>query len=353
MPIYSTRPSQLLPFLNDLEEKINNMEPSVEEWQRNQQNVLKNIEKIGNIDFKAKAAMGQAGMALSEIGNATVNVRERMPKRLAKLIENLKLEMQTFLEENGGGSGAYDERINAEIDNAISSVDAVVEDGLKLDYRLEEIQDIAFQGKTFSEKEIYFPYMHHEIDPVTTKHIQVPETEGVVFQEGTVTVLDESLKPILKSDYSILTGTIDENGAITLPEAPQKPVKFYFPVTMEFQDIPSNFLFTLLQLTVDKASENMQNILNFEQELKEIKDILQKMQGLNWTEEFNIMRNHRNIIKESITPSGLDVEVKNGLAHATFSYSDHPYLSHFIMQKWDETNKKWVPYNGTDGIVTK
>lgn len=48
------------------------------------------------------------------------------------------------------------------------------------------------------------------------------------------------------------------------------------------------------------------------------------------------MRNHQDVVKEGITPKGLQVQVQDGMANVTFSYADHPHLSHFILEKWDE-----------------
>lgn len=354
MPIYTTRASELIPFLNLLEENINEMLPLVEQWQKESGRILEGIESISLLDFKASSAMGQAGMALAELGNATAAITVQMPNRLKTLIEQIRAEMKTASENAGNSGGAgYDARINAEIDNAISSVDEVIEDGLKLDYRLRKLQELAINGANSAKRDLVFPFsttIDYELDE---GRFQIPEMDEVIFIPGVVTVLNHDLQPIYAEDGSLIEGTIDETGLVVFNQAPNKKVKLYYPIEMNLSDAPEDFLMIFMDLMLTKNSSMYKSIAHLDTQLSGINEILKQMQGANWTEEFSIMRNQQELIKESIAPKGLDVEVKDGNAHMTFSYTDHPHLSHFIAETWDEATKSWVPYDGQFGVISK
>lgn len=352
MPIYSTR--DLIPFVNELEAKINGMNVEVDEWRKEKGRILTSLDTINSNKVRSTTALVKADEALTELNTATFDIVAQRGQRLKTLIENLKQQMFEIAQTAGDGKAVgYDERINAEIDNAVSSVEAEVEDGLKLDYRLRKIQEIAMEGKALSEKDLYLPYVYeldHDLDQTT---IVLPTLEGIQFLQGDVTVLQMNGDIITDGEGNIISGTINEQGVVTLTAAPREKVKLYFPVQMEFKEIPKDFLLIFMQMVVQKNSEYMRQIAKFQNTLADIVKDIQAMKGENWTIDFSIMKNHQDIIKESITPKGLQVEVKNGMVHASFSYNDHPYLSHFVLEKWNEDTQQWEPFDGAHGIVYK
>jgi F0F1-type ATP synthase membrane subunit b/b' len=351
MPVYNTR--DLIPFVNELESRINGMNVEVDEWRREKGRILTSLDTINSNKTRATTALVKADEALTELNTATYDIVAQRGQRLKKLIESLKQQMFIIAQEAGGGKAGYDERINAEIDNAVSSVDAMVEDGLKLDYRLRKIQELAMEGKTLSEKELFLPYVYEINQNLDQTNFTVPDIDGIQFVNGDVTVLTIDADIILDGAGSLITGVIDETGNIVLSAPPKQPIKCYFPVQMDLKDIPSDFLLIFMQMVVQKNSHYMQQIAKFQNTLNDILRDIQAMKGENWTVDFSIMRNHQDIIKESITPKGLQVEVKNGMAHATFSYNDHPHLSHFILEKWNEQTQQWEPFDGQYGIIYK
>ena len=352
MPVYNTR--ELIPFVNELEARINGMNVEVDEWRKEKGRILTSLDTINSNRVRSTTALVKADEALTELNTATFDIVAQRGQRLKTLIENLKKQMFDIAQEAGSGKAVgYDERINAEIDNAVSSVEAEVEDGLKLDYRLRKIQEIAMEGKTLSEKDLYLPYVYeldHDLDQTT---ISLPPLGGIEFLQGEVAVLRMNGDIITDEEGNIISGTIDEKGVVTLTAAPKEEVKLYFPVQMELKEIPKDFLLIFMQMMVQKNSEYMRQIAKFQNTLADIIKDIQAMKGENWTIDFSIMRNHQDIIKESITPKGLQIEVKNGMVHASFSYNDHPYLSHFVLEKWNEDTQQWEPFDGAHGIVYK
>lgn len=352
MPIYNTR--DLLPFVNMLEQRINDLNESVVDWSVNKFKLISAANKVDSAQTTAISALVRADEAMAEIGTATFKSTANRGKRLEDTLNQLREEMFNIaasVEGNGGGSltsGVFYDELN----NAIASVDATVEDGLKLDYRLRELQDAAQTGMNISLKKLHIPYKYEVTNPETAS-LAIPLEEGIEFVGAQVTVLDEEGSPLLDHEGKIIAGEIDEDGGVLLTAVPSRTVSLYFPVRMSFQDIPEDFLYLLLQQMIQKNSRIMEVVLNFEESIENIVTDIEYMKGVNWTPDFSIMRNHQELVKEGITPKGLDVEVKDGMAHVTFSYNDHPHLSHWICEKWDEEQQKFVPYDGVNGIISK
>jgi hypothetical protein len=99
--------------------------------------------------------------------------------------------------------------------------------------------------------------------------------------------------------------------------------------------------------------DELEDLLRDSETIKDLWEIIKKMQGPDWTEDHSIMDNYKRTVIESITPKNIYTEVIGDEAHVVFSYEDNPNISHFVLQYWDETEGKWVNYNGTDGIVPK
>lgn len=353
MPIYNTR--DLIPFVNQLEAKINDLNEGVAEWNTNKYSLIGLPQKVTQAQTTATISLVRADEAMAEIGTATFKSTANRGKRLEDTLNKLRDEMYEIAAtvEGGGGGGSLTEGMFFdELNNAIASVDATIEDGLKLDYRLRQITNMARTGQNLALKDLHMPYKHEVAIP-TTRSFSVPEQEGIVFVTGDVTVLGANGTPFLDENQKLITGTINEVGQVILTKVPPEPYTAYFPVKMHLQDIPEDFLYLFMQQIIDKNSRVMEIVLSFEQQILNIVEDIQYMKGVNWTPDFSIMRNHQELVKEGITPKGLDVEVKEGMAHVTFSHNEHPHLSHFVLEKWDEAQQKFVPYDGINGIVNR
>ena len=358
MPVYSSR--DLIPFVNQLEQKINEMNESFKDWNLNKYKILNAVGKVDSTYTTSMTALVRADEALAEISTACFKSTANRGKRLEDTLNKLKneiYEIAAIIQAEGGGGGALTEGVYYdELNNAIASVDATIEDGMKLDYRLREIQEIATTGVNLfdqlSNKELYMPYKY-SVTEAAIQSLVIPEQEGIIFVDGEVTVLNEEGDPFLDEDNRIIVGTIDASGQVQLSAAPPEPFHLYFPVQMKLKDIPDDFLYLFMQQMIHKNSRVMKAVLNFEHQINTILEDIEYMKGVNWTPDFSIMRNHQELVKEGITPKGLNVEVVDGMVHVSFSYNDHPYLSHFILEKWDEEQQRFVPYDGLNGIVNK
>ncbi|MBR2245610.1 hypothetical protein [Oceanobacillus profundus] len=351
MPVYSTR--ELIPFVNGLEEMLINVEKELNTWSTSKGAIINSIPKITQNTNLSTTALIKADEALSEIGSATFEIIANRGVRLKTLIDELRSEMIEIAKNTEGVGSAYtDPRIKAEIDNAVSSVDGIISDGLKLDYRLQKITKTAMEGKSIAEKDMIIPTSHKE-EQMTSKETQAPYFDGVRFVEGEVTVLDEYKRPILHPVGEIIHGTIDESGKIALNYMPLQPVVLYYPIEVDFKDVPKDMVFFLMDTLVAKNSEYMQQILIFSEQQQNVLREIQAMKGKDWTVDFSIMKNHQDIIKESITPKGLQIEMVDGQANLTFSYNDHPNISHFEVERWSEEENKFVPYDGGQGVIQK
>jgi hypothetical protein len=350
MPISNTK--DLIPFVNQLEARLNDLNASMASWQENKGAILSAVPQVNVNRTNAITAIVKAEEALAELSTATFGVAAAKGQRLKKLLEDLK-EQVIQIAQNVTGTGV-EPYIKNEINNAIAEVDSVVDDGLKLDYRLRRIQEMAQHSLDFINRDIVMPYKVELNYNVGDTIIQLPKEEGIIFVEGVVTVLDENgEKGLLTSNNSLLTGRIDENGLVLLDEAPKKPVRLYFPVKMQFKDVPDDFLYFLLETVVSKTSPLMEMLMRFEKMLTGVLADIESMKGQDWTIDFSIMRNHKELVMESITPKGLSISVQDGMAHVTFSYNDHPFLSHFVVEKWDEEENTWKPYDGQYGVIMK
>lgn len=352
MPIYNSR--DLIPFVNKLEEDLIRYQEELETWSQSRGNIMNSIGNIPSLTNIATSALVKADEALSELGTATFGIIAGRGMRLKTLLDNLKEEMIEIaknVDGNGSGKG-YDPRINAEINNAVSEVDGIIEDGLKLDYRLRQITKQAAKGEELSLKDFIIPTIVEITEP-TVKEFQLEPIEGAEFVEGEVTVLNENKEPVMHPVGEIVHGTISEEGVVNLNYLPLESVKLYFPVRMALKDVPEEVLYYLMDSFNRKGEQYLADILELKDNQQKILSDIQAMKGNNWTVDFSIMKNHQAIVEEAITPKGLHTEIIDGMAHLTFSHNDHPYLSHFEIERWDEKENKFIPYDEEQGVVHK
>ncbi|MCD7910935.1 hypothetical protein KC480_05270 [Bacillus velezensis] len=350
MPIYNSK--DLIPFVNQLESKISDMNESLKDWNNQKVKVINSVSKTESNYQIAMSALVKADEALSEIGTASFASAAKRGKRLEDTLNKLKNEMYDIAASVGGSgnvSSLSEGLFFDELNNAIASVDVTIEDGLKLDYRLRELADMSTHGANLGNKTLFMPYKYEVSIP--SKQFVIQSNAALVFVDGEVTILNQSGDVMLDDKGKIIIGSITNEGQVELSATPKSAFIVYFPVRMKLGDIPEEFLYLFLQQIVQKNSRVMEFVLNFETAISEVLQDIKDMKGVNWTPDYSIMKNHQDVIRESITPKGLNVEVKDGMAHVTFSCNEHPALSHCVLEKWSEEEKAFVPYDGQNGII--
>lgn len=356
MPIYSSK--DLVSFVNGLETKINDLNTSISEWNKNKSKILNGVGKIDGINVNAIQSLVKADEALGEISTATFTSSAARGKRLEDTLNKLKTSIFSAIENGdiiGIGSGGgeltggmfYDE-----LNNAIAEVDPTIEDGIKLDYRLRKIQEMSASGKAVSEKEMLLPQKIFVENPDSVFQKGFVDADQS-FIEGEVTVLNEKLLPVYDANEEMITGTIDEEGQIILSSIPIGNVYLYYPVQMNFIDIPKEFGYLFFNLLLDKHSPLMSSIVKIQDVVDVLLNDLDYMKGEYWTPDFSIMKNHADLLKEAITPKGVYVDVKDGKSVLSFSYSDNEILDHFVVETLNPSTNQWEAINSNGGIVNK
>lgn len=355
MPIYNTK--NIVDFVNGLESRLNEVGEITADWDSNKKKVLSGVGRIDGININAVQSLVKADEALNEISTATFTSAAGRGKRLEDTLNKLKQSIFSAIENgdiigvgSGGGEltgGMFYEELN----NAIAEVDPTIDDGIKLDYRLRNIQEMAAEGKKVGTKDMLLPQKFF-LELPKDIFVDIPEVEDQRFVYGDVTVLTEELLPTYQND-EMITGTINENGRIILSSIPDVPVYLYYPVQMNFSNIPEDFGYLFFDLLLDKHSPIMRSIVKIQDIIDTLAYDLDYMKGEKWTPDFSIMSNHKDFLRETLTPKGINVDVQNGQSVMSFSYEDNEMLSHFIAETWNEEKKIWEPINSNGGIINK
>lgn len=356
MPI--TNSKDIIGFANGLELQIQDLQAAIRSWTNSKDELIDSMSELGNTSTMARQTMIRADNALAEINTAVIASTALQGRRLDDTIKKIKSDIFLAIENGdvigvgGGGGEVTSGEIYQEINNAIANVDPMILPGLRLDYRLQEIYNLANAGAIAMEKLIYVPrkFIPGEITGLTVQG-EVLSTEK--FVAGEVTILDENSLPIIGSTNQLITGTIDETGLITLTETPIVKTIMFYPVEIEFKDVGEDFLFVLLEMMLKKNHPMMQQVMMISTNMNNIIEDIEAMKGANWTVDFSIMRNHLDIMKESITPKGVYLSVEDGKTNVSFSYQDSPLISHFVVEKLDATTGEWMPANENGGIINK
>ncbi len=352
MPISNTK--DVIPFVNGLEQRIESLNSEIAEWGNYKEQILAALPQIERNKTSSLTAILKADEALSEINTATQGIVAAKGQRLKKLLEDFKKQVIEIAESAVGQGGSSEPYIKLEIETAIASVDSIVEDGLKLDYRLQGIEDIGREGFNFAHKEIIMPFSFKTDMVLNHYEYTLPAQDNIEFVKGEVTVLNSAgTEVLLASNGEAITAVLYESGLIVLSESPNVAVTFVYPGRLQFGDVPEDFLLYTMQTAFSKNSGSSQSLQKIEKVITEIADDIRNMKGVNWTVDHSIMRNHKEIVKETITPKGLNVEVKDGIVNATFSYNDHPELKHFVLERLDPETNEFVPYDGEEGVIAK
>jgi|GEM_PF-2707468 len=352
MPISNTK--DVIQFVNGLETKINGLQQDMTDWENNKIQILSALPQININRTNAISAIVKAEDALAELNTATYGVVAAKGQRLKKLLDDLKAQVIEIAENATGKGVDIDPYIKDEINNAIASVDSSISDGLKLDYRIRELQAVAEEGQSFAEKDIILPFNYKSEFPLNHYEVQLAPQEGVEYVKGDVTVLDaKGDRVVLGTNQEAITGTVYESGLIILSESPKVPVTLVYPARLNFNNVPEDFLYYTLQMMLTKSSPTLTFVQRMEAVVTEVVSDIKQMKGTNWTADYSIARNRKDILLESITPKGLQVEVQNGNVHAMFSYNDHPNLSHFVLEKLNPDTNEYEPFDGQAGVVSK
>lgn len=356
MPI--TNSKDIINFVNGLELNINSLQKDIKTWNDSKEELTDSMAELGNTSTMARQTMIRADNALSEINTAVIASTALSGRRLDDTLKKLKSDIFLAIENGdiigigGGGGEVTSGEVYEEINNAIAGVDPMVMPGLRLDYRLQEIFNLANAGAAALEKDIYIPrkFVPGDIESLTVQG-EVLSTEK--FVAGEVTILDENSLPIIGSRNELITGQIDEAGLITLSEIPIVRTVMYYPIEIEFKDVEKEFLYILMEMMFKKNQPMMQQVMMISSNMNGILEDITAMKGANWTVDFSIMANHMDIMKEAITPKGVYLAVEDGKTNLSFSYQDSPLISHFVVEKLDPETGEWMPANENGGIINK
>lgn len=356
MPISNSK--NILEFVNGLERQISEINDGISDWNSNKNKLISNSNRIDGININAVQSLVKADEALGELSTATFASNAKRGKRLEDTLAKLKEGIFTSIQNgdvigvgSGGGEltgGMFYEELN----NAIAEVDSTVQDGIKLDYRLRGIQEMSVAGKQVSEKEMLLPRKMF-LETATSYMIDAEIDDDQSFVDGEVTVLNENLLPIYANNEIMIEGVINKEGVIQLTELPNEKFYIYYPVQMNFIDIPKDFVYLFFDLLIDKHSPLMSAIIKIQDLVDVVTNDIQSMKGKDWTADFSIMSNHLDLVKESITPKGVHVNVLNNKAVLSFSYADSEILSHFVAEELDPKTNEWKPVNDNGGIINK
>lgn len=353
MPI--TNSKDIINFVNGLEQSIIKLQKDIVSWNENSEDLINSRGELTNTSTIARQTMVRADNALAEINTAVIASTATAGRRLDDTLKKLKQDIYLAIENGdivgvGGGGEVTSGEVYEEINNAIAEVDPTIQSGLRLDYRLKELYNLANAGSLALEKKIYTPrkFVPGEVTDLTVQG-EVSVTEK--FVAGEVTVLDETLLPIIGGAGDFITATIDETGLITFSEIPTKRMILFYPIEIEFKDVEKDFLYIMMEMLLKKNNPLMQQVLGISTHLNNILADIEAMKGAEWTVDFSIMSNHLDIIKESITPKGVYLSVEDGKTNVSFSYTDSPLISHFVAEKFDEGTGEWVPANANGGII--
>lgn len=357
MPITNTR--DVVGFVNGLEKSLETMNEELNVWRREKGKLLAYGTQIDQNKFRANSAFVKVEEALGEIANATTSITALKGQRLKKLIDNLKAEIFVIAEEaisagGGGGGGGYDERLMDEINAAVADVSMLIPDGLKLDCRIQQVLDVATKGGTLGDKTIIIP-MRHVFRHNGANELTLAEQDGVVYQRGDVALITATGDTVRTTTGAPAIGKLEplRNGRearLLLPEIVMGNYTALYPAEIKLKDWPEEAIQAVLDASISRTSPTFIKLDGINLALETIENDIAAMKGSNWTMDISLMRNHRDIIRESITPKGLRVDVVDGKTVASFAYTDHPSLSHFVVEQMNEEGE-FVPYDGEDGIV--
>lgn len=358
MPITNTR--DVIPFVNELEKDIERLTKDLGTWLAERQKVQGYSSEIAEIRFRSTGAFSRAEEALMELGNATSGVVALKGQRLKKVLEDLKKEVKVIAEEaaaGGGGGGAFfDERITDEINNAVAGMSSLIPDGLKLDARIQQVADLAAQGGDLGNKEMVVP-IKRTVQYLGQNEIILPEDADIRYIDGEVALVDETGDAVLTTQGKAAVAQVraidgGARGVVTFPAVQLGNYSIFFPAEVELHAWPREAMESVLGATISRTSPTFRKIAEFDTQLQLIQKTMKEMQGKNWTADISLMKNHQDIIRESITPKGLHIDhIAEGKVNVSFSYSDHEQLSHFVLERLDEETKSWQPYDGEQGIV--
>lgn len=357
MPVTSSK--DLIRFVNELEVQLNEVKRIAISWENNEQEVLGLVPQVSAINATAKQAMLRADNALAEISAAVVASTKPVGQRLADTLEKLKRDIFLAIENGevigiGGGGGEVNAGlIYDEINAAIADVDPTIEDGLKLSYKLSALEGMAASTNKLSGKRVIMPHKY-EAGLLQSVDMKAEGSIHETFIKGDVTVLNDSLSPVLDENNNLITGTIDKDGMIHLSAIPKEPVRLYYPTVINLENIDEDFFYKGLETTLQKNYEMVANIITMGTNIQTITEDIKAMKGANWTIDFSIMSNHVDIIKEMTAPRSLAVQFsEEGNAMLSMAYLDHEYVSHYVAEKFNEETQSWEPVNENGGIINK
>lgn len=296
---------------------------------------------LGNVQF------------LQDVSNVTAFVSgASVGRRLRYVLDQLKAELIVMIEDMANTSRPVDlGPLGEEINKAIALVDANVPDGIKLDFRLQQNEKNIRALLSHEDQTIWIPYAT-TVEQPTSLTIQAIKPEHAVFLQADVTVVTDDKKPAKTDEMQKIKGTMNGSGLITLNYLPVKKVHLWYPIEVQRKYVQDKDLWNILEV-IQMGSGGEINNDEIEEFMAYVREQLEIMKGIDYNSEQNIADAYQLIEKTRLAPKSLQItQLPNDQLAVQFSYEDHPLLSHFVLEKWDEETKTWLPYDGDEGIVT-
>lgn len=175
------------------------------------------------------------------------------------------------------------------------------------------------------EKKIIIPQIYTSESIVSNTYLTIPVAADDEIIIGEIDLVDQSTGQVVMKNGEQVTGVIDEFGNVTFNYSPDTDIRIVYGTKVSLAELPEDFL--KKHFYTDDDEKNMITVID----------------------DINDLENE--IIKENVKPTGLYTHTNDAGTSVVFSYADDPNLSHFVLERYDAVENKWVPYDGNKGII--
>jgi hypothetical protein len=179
--------------------------------------------------------------------------------------------------------------------------------------------------QALKEKKLVIPQIFTTSNIVSSNQLQIPIDPLDEVVPGEVDVVDQSTGQVVMSNGVQVTGTVNSGGMVSFSSSPNTDIRIVYGVKVSLSELPEDFLKRHFYTNDDER-----NMITVIDELNELET---------------------EIIRENIKPTGMYTKTTPDGTSIVFSYAEDPNISHFILERYDETNGAWVPYDGGSGII--
>lgn len=161
-------------------------------------------------------------------------------------------------------------------------------------------------------------------DNIMSNTLQITNDNGEIVT-GSIDVISKETGQFLYKGDTQITATIDDSGNIVFNFIPDEPVTVVYGTRENLANLPEDFLTKHFYTNLDE---------------KNIKTLMESMKRLE-----------KDVMIERIKPTGMYTKNTNKGPTITFSYPQDDRIDHFVLERFDEVSKEWVPYDGEEGII--